>query len=166
MGYLLLPREWAQDIAYGSFGSWPFKPSQQCVRGHVWVYLLCLCFLSHRSLNSCSWIVYLGQRYVGSVKGKSHSKQFLSVVCILYRRSERQWFLYSKSFNSPMTLVLSGPGLPVTPALFFINPYPTWWCTFWAVSRRQHLVEAWHTMYPSCAFSHNQWKEFRPMAKN
>lgn len=101
----VLSREWWQSVPYRSFGSWPCKPSQQYLGGRVWVYSLCLGYLPHRSLSSCRRIIYLGQRHVGSVKGESrNARQFLSVVYLLYRRSERQWFLYFRSFSCPSTL--------------------------------------------------------------
>lgn len=138
----VLSREWWQSVPYRSFGSWPCKPSQQYLGGRVWVYSLCLCYLPHRSLSSCRRIIYLGQRHVGSVKGESrNARQFLSVVYLLYRRSERQWFLYFRSFSCPSTLASCCPR-SMKPALL-TDLYPTRWGPSWAVSlSASSLVDA------------------------
>lgn len=67
----------------------------------------------------------LEERHIGSVKGESrNARQFISILYMLYRRSEMQWFLYFRSFSCPSTLASCYPG-SVTSALLLFNPYPT-----------------------------------------
>lgn len=162
----LLTREWSQSVAYKSLGSWPCKPSQQYLRGCVWTYYLFRCYLPHRSLNSCRWIIYLGQRHVGSVKGeRGNARQFLSIMYTLNGRSERQWFLYVGSFRCPSTLASCCPGWVASALLLSIHIQhdeapPGQWAggtTGW-----MHCS----TIYPTCAISPDYWEEFRPMAKD
>lgn len=51
------------------------------IQKDVCLSILCLCYLSHRNLNSCRRIIYLGKKHDRSVKGK--------------RRNVRKWFFYS-----------------------------------------------------------------------
>lgn len=88
------------------------------IQKYVCLSILCLCYLPHRNLNSCRWIIYLGKKNDRSVNGeKRNVRKCFSIAYMLHGRNTVILFLfiYFRSFSCPLILSSYCPGL-VQPA--------------------------------------------------
>lgn len=89
------------------------------IQKDVCLSILCLCYLPHRNLNSCRWIIYLGKKHDRSVNGEKRNVR----KCFFYsfhapRKKDSDFiffFIYFRSFSCPLILSSYCPGL-VQPA--------------------------------------------------
>lgn len=141
------------------------------IQKDVCLSILCLCYLSHRNLNSCRRIIYLGKKHDRSVKGK--------------RRNVRKWFFYSthapRKKDSDLFFLISGASAPLN-IVFILSRISGTSCIplkvfFWAVCVQHDETSSgqcpWGTLwwmhsstvYPTCGFSPKYWGQLKSMVK-